>query len=216
MFKKAIRKLVYNNDFLYGTYKMYRRLFPVRVGIGIDLGVKELAVLSTGKVYHSVNKSPEVKKLNREYNLAYSKKQYLKAKGIYKKIENIRYKYIDDVVKEIVSLKPKYISIEDLNFNYTAKSCKKNSLHKAIKDQHFEYFKSKLTRECRKRGIQLRMIPKHYPSSKTCSKCGYVNNNLTLADRVYICPKCKSKPIDRDWNAAINICNCKQYKILVR
>ena len=49
-------------------------------------------------------------------------------------------------------------------------------------------------------------IDRFFPSSKTCSKCGWINNSLTLKDRNWICPKCGEKH-DRDFNAAINILN---------
>lgn len=214
MLKTALRYIRKSGNILRKVYRAYKRMFPKRIGMGIDLGVKDLATLSDGTVYPSINKSKKVMDLKHEYNVLFGNHRYLKARKIYKEIESIRFNYINEVIKDIIKSKPKYITIEDLHFNLSKKSCENNSLLAAIKDQHFEYFKKKLISMCRWHGIQLRQVPNNYPSSKICSRCGNVKYDLTLSDRTYICPRC-SLCIGRDENAAINLMQAKNYKRLV-
>jgi putative transposase len=110
-------------------------------------------------------------------------------------------------VNSLVSLNPQFLSIEDLNIKDMLKN---KYLSKAIKDSMFYYFRIFLTHQCNKNNIELRIIDRWYPSSKTCSKCGNIKRDLKLSDRVYNCYKC-STLIDRDLNASINIKNCVEY-----
>lgn len=181
---------------------------PNRNGIGVDLGVKEFATLSNGRAFFNCNSTEEIKNLLKQYNMEITKREYEKAARIMGKIESIRMNYINYVIEQILAYKPKFITIEDLHFkDYTT------PLGMAIQNQKFDYFKEKLIKECHKKRIQLRMVPSNFPSSKTCSKCGFINKKLKLSDRTYVCPKCKAR-IERDFNAAQNLKNAKKYKIL--
>ena len=88
---------------------------------------------------------------------------------------------------------------------------KNKHLSKAVASQKFFEFKTKLNSKCKQSNIELRIVDKFYPSSKTCSCCGSIKKDLKLSDRVYKC-KC-GLIIDRDLNASINLKNAKEYKI---
>lgn len=109
---------------------------------------------------------------------------------------------------QVIEQKPSYITIEDLNVNGMMKN---KHLSKAISSQKFFEFRNKLTAKCKQNNIELRVVDRWYPSSKTCSQCGEVNKSLKLKDRVYKC-EC-GLSIDRDLNASINLKNAKKYKI---
>lgn len=108
----------------------------------------------------------------------------------------------------LVRTKPEYISIEDLNVRGMMKN---KHLSKAIQNQMFGYFRLFLIQQCSKYGIEVRIIDRFYPSSKTCSNCGNINKDLKLRDRIYNC-ECGFS-MDRDLNASINIRDCNKYKI---
>jgi putative transposase len=103
---------------------------------------------------------------------------------------------------------PAYISIEDLNVSGMMKN---RHLSKAIQKQNFYYFRTKLLEKCNKYNVEVRVIDRYYPSSKTCNVCGAYKSDLKLSDRTYVCPCGNS--IDRDLNASMNIRDCKIYKI---
>lgn len=201
-------------------------------GIGIDLGIKDLAVVSTDKTYKNINKSIKVKKLEKklkreqrrlskkyenkkkrgEKSATYSAniaKQVKKIQAIHMKLTNIRKDYTNKVVNEIVKNKPSHITIEDLNVRGMMKN---RYLAKAISKQNFYYFRQKLEQKCKLINIELRIVNRFYPSSKTCSCCGHIKKDLKLSDRTYICLKC-GLIIDRDLNASINLANAKIYKV---
>ena len=122
--------------------------------------------------------------------------------------DGIKFKNINKIVSSIIKQKPSYITIEDLN----VKGMMKNKhLSKAIASQKFFEFKTKLTVKCKENHIELRIVDRFYPSSKTCSSCGKVKKDLKLSDRIYKCD-C-GFTIDRDLNASINLKNAKEYKI---
>ncbi|MGU8267625.1 RNA-guided endonuclease InsQ/TnpB family protein [Clostridium perfringens] len=203
-------------------------------GVGIDLGVKEFVVCSDGIKFKNINKTSTVKKiekklkreqrkLSRKYeslkirnkNLKEGRatrqniqKQVVKVQRLHQRLRNIRTDYINKTVFSIIKQKPSYITIEDLN----VKGMMKNKhLSKAIASQKFFEFKTKLTVKCKENNIELRIVDRFYPSSKTCSQCGKVKKDLKLSDRVYKCD-C-GFTIDRDLNASINLKNAKKYKI---
>ena len=135
-------------------------------------------------------------------------KQVVKVQKLHQKLTNIRTDYINKTISSIIKQKPSYITIEDLN----VKGMMKNKhLSKAIADQKFFEFKTKLMSKCKQNNIELRIVDRFYPSSKTCSNCGEIKKNLKLSDRVYKCD-C-GLAIDRDLNASINLKNAKEYKI---
>ncbi|NGU53819.1 transposase, partial [Clostridium perfringens] len=135
-------------------------------------------------------------------------KQLVKVQKLHQKLANIRTDYINKTVFSIIKQKPSYITIEYLAVSNIMKN---KHLSKAIASQKFFEFKTKLTFKCKENHIELRIVDRFYPSSKTCSSCGKVKQYLKLSDRVYNCD-C-GLIIDRDLNASINLKNAKEYKI---
>ena len=197
-------------------------------GIGIDLGLKDFAIVSNGKTYRNINKSAGLKKLekqlireqrslSRKYeNLkkgestqrANIQKQKLKVQKLHHKMDNIRTDHINKTIAEIVKTKPSYITIEDLNVKGMMKN---RCLSKAVASQKFYEFRTRLKAKCDENGIELRVADRFYPSSKTCHHCGSVRKNLKLSDRIYRC-EC-GYVADRDLNAALNLKDTKTYRI---
>lgn len=196
------------------------------ISLGIDLGLKNFAICSDGKVFKNINKTKKVKKLekrlkqkqrkcNKKYELNKIKKgedcQFVKTKNIIKiekdiqllhrKLKNIRNNYIHQITTEIVKTKPFRIVIEDLNIKGMLKN---RHLSDSIRKQCFYKFREYLTYKCEKYGIELVVANRFFPSSKTCSHCGNIKNNLKLSDRIYVCEECGAI-IDRDLNASINL-----------
>lgn len=129
-------------------------------------------------------------------------KQKIRVARAYEKVRNCRK---DWQHKESTRLANAYdiISVENINYKGMAQSLK---LAKATNDNSFGQFRSFLAYKLAERGKKLITIDKWFPSSKTCRFCGYVNADLTLSDRVWVCPSC-GETILRDENAAINIRN---------
>ena len=203
-------------------------------GIGIDLGVKDFAVCSNGKVYKNINKSFRIrkleKKLKREQRRLSRKyeslkespnklkgettrqnirKQRLKVQKIHHKLDCIRTDYLNKAVSELVKTKPKWVTLEDLNVKGMMKN---RHLSKAVANQKFFEFRTKLTNKCKEYGIELRLVDRFYPSSKLCHKCGCIKSDLKLSDRTYICAEC-GYIADRDFNASLNLRDCLTYQI---
>ena len=197
-------------------------------GIGIDLGLKDFAIVSNGKTYKNINKSARLKKLekqlireqrclSRKYeNLkkgevtqrANIQKQKRKVQKLHYKIDNIRTDYINKTIAEIVKTKPSYITIEDLNVKGMMKN---RHLSKAVASQKFYEFRTKLQIKCNENGIELRVVDRWYPSSKTCHCCGAVKKDLKLSDRIF---KCSCGYVeDRDLNAALNLRDAITYEV---
>ena len=197
-------------------------------GIGIDLGVKDFAILSNGKTYKNINRSARLKKLekqlrreqrclSRKYdNLkkgevtqrANIQKQKLKVQKLHHKIDNIRTDYINKIIAEIVKTKPSYITIEDLNVSGMMKN---RHLSKAVASQKFYGFRSRLKAKCDANGIELRVVDRFYPSSKLCHCCGRIKKDLKISDRIYRCA-CGYVE-DRDFNASLNLRDAVTYEV---
>ena len=194
------------------------------LSIGIDLGVKDLAILSTGQVYKNINKSCEMKRLykklkrlqrqvSRKYEMNRDGKKYIKTNNIIKlerqiklvhrRIVNIRQNYNHHLTSNVIKQLPYRVVIEDLNVKGMMKN---RHLSKAIAQQGFYEIRRQLEYKCKWNGIELVIANRFYPSSKTCSSCGNVKHNLKLSDRTYICEEC-GLVIDRDLNASINLAN---------
>ena len=190
-------------------------------GIGIDLGLKDLAICSDGNTYKNINKSETVKKLEKKkrrlqrgISRSYEKNKkggsYCKTNNIIKKeklllkvnhrVTNIRQNYLHQTTSEIVNRKPRFICIEDLNVRGMMKN---KHLSKAVQSQGFYEFRRQLEYKCADKGIQLIIADRFYPSSKLCSCCGNMKKDLKLTDRIYKCD-C-GNIIDRDVQAAINL-----------
>ncbi len=197
-------------------------------GIGIDLGLKDFAIVSNGKTYKNINKSAKLKKLekqlireqrslSRKYeNLkkgestqrANIQKQKLKVQKVHHKIDNIRTDYINKTIAEMVKTKPSYITIEDLNVSGMMKN---KHLSKAVASQKFYEFRTKLQAKCKENGIELRVVDRWYPSSKTCHCCGAIRKDLKLSDRIFQCDCGYIE--DRDFNAALNLRDATTYEV---
>ena len=203
-------------------------------GIGIDLGIKDFAICSNGETYKNINKSSRIRKLenklkreqrslSRKYE-SYKKqnkslkgvatrqniqKQKLKVQKLHQRLENIRTDYINKVISELVKTKPMWITIEDLN---VLGMMKNRHLSKAVFQQKFYEFRTKLLAKCNEYGIELRIVDRFYPSSKTCHNCGCVKPDLRLSDRTYHCCECGYTE-DRDYNASLNLRDCQTYNI---
>ncbi len=197
-------------------------------GIGIDLGLKDFAIVSNGKTYKNINKSAKLKKLekqlireqrslSRKYeNLkegestqrANIQKQKLKVQKVHHKIDDIRTDYINKTIAEMVKTKPSYITIEDLNVSGMMKN---KHLSKAVASQKFYEFRTKLQAKCKENGIELRVVDRWYPSSKTCHCCGAIRKDLKLSDRIFQCDCGYIE--DRDFNAALNLRDATTYEV---
>ena len=201
-------------------------------GIGIDLGIKDLAVVSDGRKFKNINKSSKVKRLekrlrreqrclSRKYESKKKKggktvtasanieKQKLKVQKLHQRIKQIREDYENKVIHEIVKQKPRFITVEDLNVKGMMKN---RHLAKAVAAQRFNCLLTKLKHKAEIIGIEVHMVDRFYPSSKTCHVCGHIHKGLKLTDRVYICPECGYTE-DRDFNASLNLRDAKKYRV---
>ena len=195
-------------------------------GIGIDLGIKELAVCSDNRVYPNINKTKQVKRLEKRLKRQQKRlsrklikhkkgestrnidKQRLKVQKLHQRLSTKRTDYVNKVVYSIIKREPSFITIEDLN---VAGMIKNRHLSKAISKQGFYMFRQRLLSKCQINNIELRIANRFLPSSKTCCKCGLINKGFTLKDRVFTC-ECGNN-IDRDLNASINLRNTLDYKL---
>ena len=195
---------------------------PMNDGIGIDLGIKDLAICSDKNVYKNINKTDRVRRLekqkrrkqrevSRKYLMNKNGEKYVKTKNIVKtelallklnhKLTNIRRNYLHQVTNKIINRKPSFIVLEDLN----VKGMMRNKyLAKAIQQQSFAEFTNVLKYKAEQNNIEVIYVDKFYPSSKTCSCCGVVKHDLKLKDRIFKCNNC-DLVIDRDYNASINL-----------
>ena len=201
-------------------------------GLGIDLGIKDTAICSDGRVFKNINKTIKIKKLKKKLkreqrkmsrSIEYSKskkiklkelknfnKKKLKVQKIFYRLNCIRDDYNNKMVNEITRAKLKYITIEDLKVSNMIKN---KHLSKAIQEQNFYAIRTKLINKCKERNIELRLVDTFYPSSKICSCCGNIKKDLKLNDRNYKCYNCGIE-IDRDYNASINLEKANIYKII--
>ena len=196
-------------------------------GIGIDLGIKTLATVSDGTVVPNIKTFRRVRILNKRLKRLQRKvsrkylinkcNKYNKTKNILKlerqielihrSLRNIRINHIRKFVSELVKKQPQFIAIEDLN----VKGMMRNKhLAKDIANCSFYTIREHLIRKAKERLIAIRLVERFYPSSKTCSNCGYYKKDLKLHQRVYHCDNCKEK-IDRDFNASLNLAKTDRY-----
>ncbi|MHB9324080.1 RNA-guided endonuclease InsQ/TnpB family protein [Fusobacterium polymorphum] len=201
-------------------------------GLGIDLGIKDTAICSNGKIFKNINKTIKIKKLKKKLkreqrkmsrSIEYSNskkiklrelknfnKKKLKVQKLFYRLNCIRDDYNNKMVNEITRAKLKYITIEDLKVSNMIKN---KHLSKAIQEQNFYAIRTKLINKCKERNIELRLVDTFYPSSKTCSCCGSIKKDLKLNDRIYKCYNCGLE-MNRDYNASINLEKAKVYKII--
>lgn len=194
--------------------------------IGIDVGIKELAVVAFGDkkfVFHNINKSKKIKDIEKQIQYHQRKlshkllcspnrrlsnnaiKEQKILKRLYMRMSNIRTNYLHQVSHAIVSLAPKKIIMEDIK----VKSLLKNRIfNKYIYDQKLNEFIFFVRYKCEWHEIEFVKANRNYPSSKTCSNCGNIKKDLKLSDRTYVCDCC-GLCMDRDYNAAINLMRYK-------
>ena len=193
------------------------------LSIGIDLGIKDLAICSNGMVFKNINKTKKVKRLkkrlkrlqrqvSRKYEANKQGNKFVKTNNIFKlekqikllhrKLSNIRNNHIHQATNKIIKLKPYRVVMEDLNVSGMMKN---KHLSKAIQEQGFYEFIRQMKYKCEFNGIQFIQADRYFPSSKMCSCCGSIKKDLKLKDRVYKCD-CGLE-IDRDKNASINLGN---------
>ena len=192
--------------------------------IGIDLGIKDLAICSNNMVFRNINKTRIIKslekrlhrlqcKVSKKYDMNKEGRSYIKTsniikleeriKKLHRKLNNIRQDYIHKSTTSIVKAKPCRVVMEDLNIKGMMKN---KHLSKAIQQQKLYEFIRQMKYKCEWLGIEFVQVDRFYPSSKTCSCCGNIKKDLKLSDRTYICEEC-GLVIDRDLNASINLSN---------
>ncbi len=190
--------------------------------VGIDVGIKDLAVCSNGMTFKNINKTKLVKnlekrlrrlqrKISKKYEMNKEGRKFVKTSNIIKlekqirlihrRLSNIRNNHLHQATTKIVKTKPSKVVMETLNIKGMMKN---RHLSKAIAQQGLYEFKRQLDYKCQLYGIEFVEADKWYPSSKTCSECGHVKTRLSLSERTYICEDCAAV-IDRDYNASINL-----------
>lgn len=195
---------------------------PINDGVGIDLGIKDLAICSDGYTYKNINKTNKAKKIekkrrrlqrqvSKKYEMNKEGSSYKKTSNIKKlekkllktsrRLTNIRKNYLHQTTTEIINREPMFIVMESLNVQGMMKN---RHLSKAIQQQNLYEFKRQIEYKCLRNNIKFVQADKWYPSSKTCSECGSIKKNLKLSDREYVCTECGCV-IDRDFNASINL-----------
>ena len=193
--------------------------------MGIDLGVKDSAIVAYGNeqlIFPNINKSRKVRlikkriahlqrSVSRKYEANRVGKQYNKTRNIercevtlkrlYEKLSNIRTNYIHQSTSKLIKLLPARVVMEDLNVQGMIKN---RHLSKAIQEQCLYEWVRQMQYKCAWNGIKFVQANRFYPSSKTCSRCGYIKHNLKLSDRIFVCNECGFS-IDRDYQAALNL-----------
>lgn len=196
-------------------------ILPFNEGIGIDLGIKDLAICSDGNKFQSINKTQKVKKLEkqkrrlqRSISRSYEKNKkgesYCKTNNVIKKeklllklnhrLTNIRHDYLHKTTSEIIKREPSFIVLEDLNVSGMMKN---RHLSKAVQQQGFYEFRRQIEYKSAWNNIRVIIADRFFPSSKLCSCCGKIKKDLKLSDRIYKC-EC-GNVIDRDYQAALNL-----------
>ena len=232
--KKQVANISFDGKYWYLSYTedveaQVKNLPDYTDGIGIDLGIKTLAMVSDGTNIPNIKTFRRVRILNKRLKRLQRKvsRKYLinkcnkhnktkniiklerRIKLIHRSLKNIRINHIRKFVSELVKKQPQYIAIEDLN----VKGMMRNKhLSKDIANCSFYTIKEHLIRKAKERNIIVRLVDRFYPSSKTCSNCGSYKKNLKLSQRVYHCNSCQVK-IDRDFNASRNIATTDRYKL---
>lgn len=201
-------------------YEEYTCL-PTNEAIGIDLGIKDLAICSDGNTYKNINKTQKIKKLEkrkrrlqRSISRSYEKNKkgesYCKTDNVIKKekkllrlnrrLTNIRHDHLHKTTSEIIKRKPSFICIEDLNISGMMKN---KHLSKVVQQQGFYEFRRQIEYKSAWNTIPVVIADRFFPSSKLCSCCGNIKKDLKLSDRIYKC-EC-GNVIDRDYQAALNL-----------
>ena len=195
---------------------------PVNQGIGIDLGIRRLAICSDGPMYKNINKTGRVRqikkkqrrlqrRISRKYRLNKKGEKFQKTRNIIKsekkllkivhRLTNIRTNYIHHVINEIIKRVPSFIVLEDLNVKGMMRN---RSRARAIQEEKWGDFYSIMQYKCEWNGINFISANRRYPSSKRCHVCGYIKKDLKPNETIYKCPVC-GLVLDRDINASYNL-----------
>lgn len=193
--------------------------------MGIDLGVKDSAIVAFGSeqiVFPNINKGKQIRLLkkrikylqrsvSKKYEVNKTGNKYNKTKNIAKcedklrklhaRITNIRTNYIHQSTSKLIKLLPRRVVMEDLNVKGMMKN---RHLSKAVQEQCLSEWIRQMEYKCAWNGIEFIQANRFYPSSKTCSNCGYIKHDLKLSDRTFVCNEC-GFTIDRDYQAALNL-----------
>lgn len=220
-------RVSFDGKFWFLTYGIELNALPASESkqvLGVDLGIKNLAVCSDGREYRNINKDKTVLKLerrlkrlqrrvSRKYEINKVNGKFVKTNNILKleteirlihrRLKNIRNTYIHQVTFDLVRTKPGKIVIEDLNVSGMMKN---KYLADSIRKQCFYLFRQYLTYKCEFYGVQLVVADRFFASSKICSCCGNKRKFLSLSERTYRCSECGTL-IDRDYNASLNLRN---------
>ena len=230
--KKQVANISFDGKYWYLSYtedieSRVSELPSYSKGIGIDLGIKTLATVSDGTTVPNIKTFRRVRILNKRLKRLQRKvsRKYIinkcnkhnktkniiklerQIKLIHRSITNIRINHIRKLISDLVKKQPQYIAIEDLN----VKGMMRNKyLAKDIANCSFYTIREHLIRKAKERHIAVRLVDRFYPSSKTCSSCGYHKKDLKLSQRVYHCVNCHAT-LDRDFNASLNIAKTNNY-----
>ena len=199
-----------------------KRRYARSEGIGIDLGIKDLAVLSDTTKVRNINKTRAIRRLkkkrrrlqrqvSRKYQMNKKGESYCKTSNLIKsekrllrinhRLANIRQNHIHQATSVIIKRKPSFVCLEDLNVRGMMK---KRYLSEKIQEQNLYEFRRQIEYKAHWAKIPVVIADRWYPSSKTCVICGHVKKELNLSDRTYVCPAC-GNIIDRDFQAALNL-----------
>ena len=179
--------------------------------IGIDLGIKDFVITSEGEVFNNLHFKKSnvnrIKKLQRQLSRKQKgssnrNKSRIKLAKLYEHINNRKQYYLHSVANILIN-DNQVICMEDLNVKGMSKN---HNLAESILEMNFGEFKRILEYKAKWYNRRIIFVDRFYPSSKTCNHCGYINKQLTLKDREWVCPNC-GKQINRDYNAALNILN---------
>lgn len=177
--------------------------------VGIDLGIKDFVITSNGEVIDNLHfkksKSNKIKRLQKQLSRKEKgsnnrNKVRIRLAKAYKKVNDKKQYYLHQVSNTLIN-ENQVICMEDLNVSGMLRNHK---LADSIQELNFSEFRRMLEYKANWYGRKLIFVDRFYPSSKTCNHCGYVNKDLKLSDRQWICPQC-GEIIERDYNAALNI-----------
>lgn len=208
---------------LRGLSFAYRKRRYIRSeGIGIDLGIKDLAVLSDATKVRNINKTRAIRRLkkkrrrlqrqvSRKYQMNKKGDRYCKTSNLIKsekqllrinhRLANIRQNHVHQTTTAIIKRKPSFVCLEDLNIRGMMKN---RYLSEKIQEQNLYEFRRQIEYKAHWAKISVIIADRWYPSSKTCVICGHVKKDLNLSERMYVCPVC-GNVIDRDFQAALNL-----------
>ena len=191
-------------------------------GIGIDLGIKDLAILSDATKVKNINKTRAIRRLkkkrrrlqrqvSRKYQMNKKGDSYCKTSNLIKsekqllrinhRLANIRQNHVHQATTSIIKRKPSFVCLEDLNVRGMMKN---RYLSEKIQEQNLYEFRRQIEYKAHWSKIPVVIADRWYPSSKTCVICGHVKKELNLSERTYVCPVC-GNIIDRDFQAALNL-----------